>query len=499
MRRLWIVQCFIVIYTLVFALTYWSSTTDLPRGYHQWAQSDRLAIALRYAEGKPLTTPATYSLKSPDGDVGVEFSGFQYLISLPFQGYFSTHYLPAFYKIFTFTFLFFTLFMVSFRMLAKENFLFKCSSVVLLLSSPTLLHYGFGYLPDVWALSLVFLCLWLFHLDLSKYIYFILIISGLALLTKTSSGIYFCAFFGVYFLQNIRKPNLQLASATLLFLGIAAGVAWYDYYQVIEMNKKLWSYVFMSKTNPITSWSEFTEAVDTSWRFKEHYFSAPQRWGMLLLTGLSLWKIKSWKISHPVTQFCILITLGIVAIFLFFGVQFMDHDYYILSTLVPALMYFALFQMARIVPYVHPRTSGILVLFAAIVAFSQSNKLYFQRNSEIVHIDGWAERYPYKWLTDLDHTLDSLGTDTSKLFVAYVPEPNHSLLYARRKGAVFSSTDMNSSESLIYTYLPRIRPDFMMMPSDSVQTFTATHPDLVARTQLRYKNQYFVVYSIHGY
>jgi hypothetical protein len=116
--------------------------------------------------------------------------------------------------------------------------------LVVLLSSPILLFYGYNYLPDIWALSLILFSLYFFHKDLTKNIFIILLICGLSSLIKTSSGIYFIAIFGVYFLQNIAHPTCRFWVASALFVCIASFVVFYDIYFVAQVNKRLWSTVF---------------------------------------------------------------------------------------------------------------------------------------------------------------------------------------------------------------------------------------------------------------
>ena len=166
---------------------------------------------------------------------------------------------------------------------------------------------------------------------------------------------------------------------------------------------------------------------------------------------------------------------------------------------MPALFFFICYQLAHLAPYVHPNTSKIIIVVASFIAFSQSNSKYFERISEIVTIDGWAEHYPYKGISDLREQLDRLGTDSSLIFVGYLPEPNHSLIYAGRHGAVFNSEEMNRPKSPIYHYISIIKPNFFVIPTSEKNAFEEKHSSLLRRMEVQYKNEHYIIYLIHGY
>ena len=97
----WLLLGFILIFGVTFFSTYYPSANDLPRGIHQWAQADRLALCYRYVDGKSLTNPATLSIKTINGDVGVEFSVLQYLLAQVVKLGYPKQYLPFLYQFFT--------------------------------------------------------------------------------------------------------------------------------------------------------------------------------------------------------------------------------------------------------------------------------------------------------------------------------------------------------------------------------------------------------------
>ena len=491
----WLLLGFVLIFGVTFFSTYYPSANDLPRGIHQWAQADRLALCYRYVDGKPLAYPATYSMKTPDGDLGAELSIFQYAIAQVIRLGFPRTYLPFLYKFFTFSFFYFALSLLCARLLQKESIAAILFATVVLFSSPVLLHYGYNYLPDMWALSLILFAIYFFHDGISKHIYTILLIAGLSLFIKASSGIYFIAFYSVFFLQNIRKPTTRFWLASTLFLAISAGVTYYDYHYVIELNKRLWATIFLSQTVPLTSLDEFWNVLDTAWRFKNDYFTTIQRWTFLLLLLGGLFGLRRRSFIRPLAQLYLLLVVGIFSIILLFGVQFMNHDYYILATISPALLYLLLRILAYYLPYVHPTASAIILGLLAIVSYSTANSRYFERMSEIVHVKGYPEQYLYKWLLHGEHKIEEYASKDQNIFVCYVPEHNHSLLYFDRKGATFNTEEMGRDESPLWYYLDRIKPSCIVVRSDKVEQLKQDQPQLVEMTEQVYGDEHLTIYQ----
>ena len=60
-KKQFILISFIALFFVTFFMTYYPTANDGPRGIHQWGQADRLAVCLRYIDGKTLNDPATLS------------------------------------------------------------------------------------------------------------------------------------------------------------------------------------------------------------------------------------------------------------------------------------------------------------------------------------------------------------------------------------------------------------------------------------------------------
>lgn len=495
-RRKALLLSSVIFFLLVYFFTFFPHANALPRGIHQWAQSDRLAVASRYAEGAPLLEPATYCMKTIDGRVGVEFSGGQFLLAQVIQLGIPQDYLPFIYRFFTFSLLFISLLVLANLVLKDEGWMHVILAFVTLISTPVLLYYGYNFLPDAWALSLILLSLYFFHKGINKYIFIILILSGLAALTKTSAGIFFIALYSVFFLQNVSRPSIRSIAATLFFVAIAGCIAYYDYTYVHLVNTELWSGVFMSRIVPITSWSEFTEVLDTSLRFKNEYASKIQRWLVIVLAITSFFALRKSNLRNEKVQFFILSTLGLVSFVLLFGPQFMHHDYYVLATIMPIAIYCTLLAFRFTLRYVHPVTSLFILLLISIVSFSNANSKYFARMSEEVSINGYTEHYPVKWLENSHLILADFVPKDELVIVPYAPEHNHSLLYLHRRGFTFNTEEMGRKEGNPFDfYLATQKPRYIVLRTEHKEQFAQDQPDFISKCDILFSNSNFILYT----
>lgn len=488
---------FIALFFVTFFLTYYPTANDGPRGIHQWGQADRLAVCLRYIDGKTLNDPATLSFKTPEGNVGVEFSGFQYVLAQIVRIGYPEKWLPFLYKITTFLTFFTALFFLSFEVLKKEKTLFKSAIFTGLLSSPILIYYGYNFLPDILALSLVLWAFYFYFKDINRFIFLILFLSGLSMFIKTSSGIYFISFFSVFFLKNIRKINLKLVLITSLFLIVISSIAYYDYFLVNQRNKELYSVVFLSSPRPVTSWNELVTIFDVASRFKNEYFNGSQQILLIVVALLSVIKFKKiFSVSDKI--FSLLMLFGLLSIVLLFGIQYMNHDYYFIGNFMPIILFLVLKSVAYFAEFIQPRTSLFLALFFATVSFSQGNSRYFQRISEIVNINGYPEVYPHKWLVDAKEKLTPFLKKDDLIFVVYVPEPNHSLVYLRRNGATFNAEEMSRENSPFNYYLETIGAKYVMCKTNNIDRLRADQSDFIDKSTIKFQDDDLTLYY-YGY
>lgn len=493
------IKSFVILFLFFFLFVFLPYANEKPRGIHQWAQADRLAIAERFIENRAVTNPATLSMKSDDGRVGVEFSGYQYLIAQPFKWGLNHDYLPFFYRFLTFSIFFSVFYILVFKLLKNEGFWFKIAAFIGLFSSPILLYYGYNFLPDIIALSLVLVSLYLMHLNFEKFIFYILLISGFSLFIKTSSGIYFISFFAVYFLTHFRTWNTKLTKALLLFTAIAGSVAYYDYFLVSVRNKELYSYVFLSGTMTANSWDQFWEIFTTARRFLMEYFNGSQWFVLAILLFYNSINFKKWKAKKTYIGLGVFVILGLLAIIILFGVQYKDHDYYVLGTFMPIILFFSLKTIAQIAEYIPPKTSLILASLFAIVSFTQGSNRYFNRMSHAVNINGTIEPYERDWLIDTDKKIEKYVPKEAWVYAVYVPEPNFALVYLNRKGATFNPEEMSRDNSPFNWFLKEQNVKYVVCSQRFKAQFYKDQAAFLAKTTLLFEDEDLLLVEVNGY
>ncbi|MGB1039023.1 MAG: hypothetical protein ACPGYY_10285, partial [Bacteroidia bacterium] len=340
---------------------------------------------------------------------------------------------------------------------------------------------------------------YLFNKGLEQNIYYILLISGLALLIKTSSGIYFISFMSVYFLRYWNKWNKKLILSGMLFLIIGGGIAYYDYFLVNMRNVEFNSYVFLSGTMPTKSWAEFVQIIDTAKRFTDEYFNLSQRVCMLLIIIVGLFRIKKINRKNPHTQMAILVLLGLLSILILFGVQYMNHDYYVIGTFMPLIIYFWIKSIGAVSEYIHPRTLMILAAFFALSSFSLGNQRYFNRMSEVVWINDYPEYYERNWLVDADKKIDPFVPKDALVFSVYSMEPNFALVYLNRKGATFNMEELKREQSPFTHYLRYLDAEYVVCYRRFVNMFGEDQPDFVKNAKVLYSDNDFTLYQKDGH
>ncbi|NNJ55518.1 MAG: hypothetical protein HKP14_05280 [Bacteroidia bacterium] len=495
----WLHVSFVILFLFFFFFVFFNYANEKPRGIHQWAQADRLAIAERFIEGRSVVDPATLSIKSEDGKVGVEFSGYQYLIAQIVRLGYPHKYLPFLYRFLTYTLFFCSLFVLVFNILKEESILFKSLVFIGLFSSPILLYYSYNFLPDILALTLLLWCFYLMHNNFEKHFIPILLISGLSLFIKTSSGIYFISFFAIFFLKHVRKPNRKLLISGLLFALIGAGVAYYDYFLVNQRNAKLYSYVFLSGTRPAQNWSEFVEIFTTAKRFLKEYLNTSQWLVIGLLLIYQLIRTKQFRITNKHLQLSFFVALGLLSIIILFGIQYKDHDYYVLGTFMPILLFFTLKSIAQVAEYIHPRTAVIIASLFAVVSFTQGSNRYFNRMSENVLINGHGEPYKREWLIDADKKIAPYVPKNELVYVIYVPEPNFSLIYFARNGATFNAEEMARDNSPFNWFQDLQDAKYVVCPATKLEQYHQDQEEFISNSTILFSDNYFTLYKVNGY
>lgn len=470
----------------------------MPRGVHQWAQADRYALAAKFTENLDFWHPATYSQISDQGELGVEFPLMPYSAA-GLSMLFGEHYLPFLYRLLSFLLLFSGLAFLAYRLLKPLGMLPYSAILIGLFSSPLLLFYAANFLPDAAALGLVLWGIALCFTHSSKpFLYAGIVLLVLAALVKTSSGIYLLAYLSSVIL-SLKKGSAR-ENVFILALGFAGllFIAYYDYFQIHLRNKQLWSTLFLSSTHPITNITEFIDVLKAMYEWKWEYFSLPQ-WIIAiaaLVYGLFI-SLKSKKWSQT-RIFILFSALGLLAVLLLFGKQFIHHDYYFIASFYPILFFGILLGLKSLGSHLKGLWNIVLILFS-VLSFSFGSNQYFDRMSESCTMGGKHHFYAYEWLDKAQAVVQQNVEQENMIFVVYEMEPNLALVYFQRNGIVFNREEMGREESNFYYWLERRKPKYVLCRAQHLSLFEAEHADFIAKCKLLESNTDYNLYEIHGH
>src|SRR4051812_37150024 len=206
MNRNTLISIFLFIVILVFfSVTYYHEMLFMwPEGIHDWAQSDRLSLAVSfYDRGLNFFKPATNNLWPEDGITGVEFPLQSYIAALAGKILGRSHINTCFRLIdvmISCTGLLF-LFLACYK--RTKDFIFSLVPPLFMYCSPIYVYYTCNYLPDAAACSISFIAFYflLEYIDTSssRSLLLTLAVLTLATLMKTSLGIYLLSFMGYVF------------------------------------------------------------------------------------------------------------------------------------------------------------------------------------------------------------------------------------------------------------------------------------------------------------
>ncbi len=347
-RHLYTILAFLIAWLLFcYSAGITSHFSALPSGVHQSAQCDRASLAQNYYyDGLNFLYPEVNENRCIDGIVSCE---------LPLTAYLSAVLYKAFsYDEFWFrllSFCFFTAGMLALFLWLKTrvNAIVAFLLVILLQSSPILMFYSAGFLPDITALGLALVAWFLFarlflpHPYLPSYkhwmlkLLFVLSLS-LAVATKTTVAIQLLTMLGVVslsFLPSFKITIHQRKEAlVLLVLSCLIPIAWFFWSRHLSMTHN--SQYFMMRVPIPEHWSDY----QTAWliylaNWPQQTFSEPL---IYLFTGLLFLPIFLKKYISNELWFIAIINLFGSLCFLFLMIdQFKYHDYYIIC-LMPSFI-----------------------------------------------------------------------------------------------------------------------------------------------------------------
>ena len=446
------------LYTVILFLLAWllfcydSGITDhfnaLPSGVHQSAQCDRASLAQNYYyNGLNFFYPEVNENRCIDGIVSCE---------LPLTAYLSA----ALYKVFDYdefwfrllSFCFFSAGMLALFLWFKTrmNAIVAFLLIALLQSSPILMFYSAGFLPDIAALGLALIAWYLFarlflphpylpnfKSGLVKFI-FVLCLS-FAVASKTTVAIQLVCMLSLIALSFLKSLNIQIIdrknAIRLLLFSCIIPVAWYFWSRHLSQTHN--SQYFMMRIPIPENWNDYK----TAWliylaNWPQQTFSEPLIYIFVAILLLPIFLKK--YISNELWFIAIINLLGSLA-FLFLMIdQFKYHDYYIIC-LMPAfaINWLALSEAISKLPSRFWYLKIIILLALAQMVVTQYNGGTVNLKERYTPGNYWEQSHINASSYDsLRHKINQLNTiNRNSCVVAGIdPSPNNMLYMLHLRG-----------------------------------------------------------------
>lgn len=443
---------FTAIFTL-FAIVYYNGIIlELPFGIHEWAQGDRLAVAMQfYDKGMNFFLPRTNHVYSVDGITPVEFPIHSYLAAA-LGHVFGREYISVCYRLITITSVYaglLAMFLAGFR---KTKDVYTSLFVpFLIFCSPVFAHYTGTYMPGPMAvgMSLIGFYYFLIYYDTKEFGTLVkaMIFLTLGMLIKATAGILFVAVSAYVVLDIIFIKKLALDKRSIfgfvtvfvISVGLMLGYFFYNQHLADLYN----GYIFVVNILPFKSWADvsfyFTQTFKV--RYANEYFVLPQYpiiVSLIMTGGILLWKNKERK---PLFLFLIMAPIGALSCTYLFGSQLFMHDYYFVAMWIPAMtiiLLLAIIELRKIVSgKLNVKLFNITLLSSLLIVFFFADFYVSRRiNHDPRQFAGISLKdLPSYWLKGGAQLLDSLKIDKDERILVMGEDPaNVGLVYFDRTG-----------------------------------------------------------------
>lgn len=478
---------FFLALTLIY---YLPSLNWLPRGLHEWAQADRLALAISfYDHGLHFFRPQTLNIDSIDGVVGVEFPLMAYLAALGAKLLGRAAIVPLFrtLTIATSWLAYYHLF----RLVYDRTRQFAAALVpgAFLAASPVFAYYAGTFLPDPASASLVIVAsYYLLRYHSARHfpdLAWAIAILTLATLIKLSSSIYLTAAVGLVLLWGYLQPAaLTLRQRWVVLLQVVFSfllIGGYTYY-TRYLNERYHAWIFLAALKPITSMGQYEGLVA---RIKEVWLGeywSPLQYRMLLASAL-VCVLSLGRVVRTNWLWAALMGLAGVGGVLFFwamGTQFVIHDYYVLAPYWPALTLLVALGTTLLAQRL-ARTPRWLpqVLFGALLPLLLLPGLRHYRARTAEPYLPFSQYYTYQWMQGGAAALAAAQVPANAtILVLGDLAPNLSLVYFDRRGLVWAPDLTQLPPNAVLQKMNEAGLDYLIMRQAVFEEIQQLQPDL---------------------
>lgn len=428
---------FIVFVGLLFFYRYHHTSFYVPKGLHQWRQCVGASYAKNYYNyNLDISEARIYNHISQDetSDVTfVEMPVLYYSVAVLYE-IFGPH--DSVFRIFNALILLVGLFLLfkTLRFYLKDIF-WSLIIVVIIFTSPTLVYYANGFLPNTTAFGFVFIALYFLHKailkDKNSYLYLSSLFYLLAGTSKVTSLISLLALIGAFTLMQLFDKEFRDKYQFQKFIVPAviplAGVfVWYYFVEWFNSN-------YGGTISPVTIrpiWVLSAEVIAKTWDkianvwLNSYYHVSLQIIALISFLGTLIFFKKSNRFLTVVTTLSI---LGSTAFFFLFFRSLFNHDYYLINVFI--LIVFSLAGGAIMLKNHLPKlyNSVILKILLVILVGFYANEC--RQRIKIKH-DGY-HNYHHKtrysgFVGIEEYNRDTLGIKPQDLVIA-MPDPSNNI------------------------------------------------------------------------
>ena len=425
-----------------------------PQSVHIWRQTNCLSLAQNYYQyNYPFFKPEMHNQFPDEGHSGKSVGEFPiiYYVVAQLWKLFGKH--EWIFKALQISLLFFGLFSLFHVVRSILNNTFWASFISLLLfTSPMIIYYGPNFLPDVPALSFVFIS-WFFvsrFYDSRKLmnLWIAAMLFSLAMLLKITSAISFLAFGGwvlyelIFLNENKRIFNFRFRHILPFLIAVLPVVLWYLYAgQYNNIHRGHFSYHGIWPIWDMTKeqFNRIINALDKIY-FKEFFLPYTQ----YLTFGIWIYLMIRIKKLIPVFRFFIIVMAAGFLIQNILWFQVLDaHDYYMINLLVVLVSVWTvlLAQVNKMKPLFQK------IAYALAIVFFAFNAINCKHRAENRYVGWMNARYQnYKALITIEPLFKKLGVGEDDKVIS-IPDPsiNGTLYYMNRKGYTEFGSDLSNA------------------------------------------------------
>ncbi|MBO9698726.1 MAG: glycosyltransferase family 39 protein [Sporocytophaga sp.] len=474
---LWICLCFLFYKTIIFLF---------PSHIHAWTQSDRLAIAYGFLENNfNFFKPQLYNLETLGGITRVDFPINEYVVALIMKITGSKS--PVIFRIYTLTYSFIGLYFLFLLVYKYGKSIRKAFLVVIFVFTlPVFTYYQAGFLPTMTSLANIFIFYYFYiksYEENEKQSYTLSIIFlTLAALTRTPFVIFLFAAFLHYILEEFLYKKRDVQKLVLFILAFGSVISYYLYNEYLG---KKYGSAFLNSIMPSSSLKEalsFSDFLFQKWKYelatKYHYLAFASVLSYFIYQHL-VRKSNTQKIKIDVLYYILISLIGTIIYFFLMQLQFEDHEYYFLdSLLIPLILLFVYFLCGITIDFKSKNLAWILLTFFSAASINDSKEI--QKYKYTDHL--WnRQEITRKNFINSDRLADSLHINKdAKILVLGSYSSNLPLMLMDRKGyTCISFTEKTIKQALQFPFdflvvqNQFIFPDLFAAYPNITQSFTA--------------------------